>query len=847
MFSVRRTVFTPLALFIAVSAAAQPAPTPDEFLGYKLGDRYTTHARILDYFNELAKKSNLITVQKFGETYEGRPLVMATITSAKNRANLEAIRRDVVSLSASADTVEAAKANDIAARAPVVVLLAFGVHGNESSSAEAAMQVASTLLRDPQYTALLDNAVVLIDPLQNPDGRERYVQWYDRAHGAEPDSNPDAYEHSEPWPRGRTNHYLVDMNRDWTWLSQRETQARVAMYQQWFPQVVVDFHEMGFRQSYFFPPVAKPVNANFLPEVTKWFETFGRANADAFTQKGWPFFVSEDFDFFYPGYGDAWPALHGAVGMTYEVAGQVGVSIQRDDNTTLTLADRIARHYTTGLATVRTAAANREGLLKYSYAANRARVDAGKNVYLIPRSSPNAGEIARILRAQGIRVQQLAAPVSLKATRLDTGAAESRTFPSGTIAVTTRQPFGALAETLLEKNAEIPKSYVEQQRERTTLDEPDQFYDITAWSLPLAMNVETYVVPAPVAAQLADYVAPTAERFKPSAYSYVVDALEPHFYDLVGKLLKNDVKFSVFDAEIDAGNRRYSRGSIIILKGNNSSEVDTVLSGLSQSTQTTINAVESGWIGGLTFGSQHLQFVKQPRIALVGGPATFASSYGALWHTLDIGTPIPHSNINFDSMGRIDLNHYGVIVLPDGNYRLGSKDVEKLRAWLRNGGTLVAVGGASSALRDKDVEISKVKAWEPPKKKDDDKTPVRDELYNEPRVPGAAFRTTMNERSYLTFGVPRPPAVLIEGTTALLPVSHKVDNIVTIASTDPLVSGVAFPASIDRLKGAAFVVSEPYGRGNVITFAEEPHYRLFWRATLPIFLNAVIYSPSFPR
>jgi len=406
MFSVRRTVFTPLALFIAVSAAAQPAPTPDEFLGYKLGDRYTTHARILDYFNELAKKSNLITVQKFGETYEGRPLVTATITSAKNRANLEAIRRDVVSLSASADTVEAAKANDIAARAPVVVLLAFGVHGNESSSAEAAMQVASTLLRDPQYTALLDNAVVLIDPLQ---------------------------------------------------------------------------------------------------------------------------------------------------------------------------------------------------------------------------------------------------------------------------------------------------------------------------------------------------------------------------------------------------------------------------------------------------------FVKQPRIALVGGPVTFASSYGALWHTLDIGTPIPHSNINFDSIGRIDLNHYGVIVLPDGNYRLGSKDVEKLRAWLRNGGTLVAVGGASSALRDKDVEISKVKAWEPPKKKDDDKTPVRDELYNEPRVPGAAFRTTMNERSYLTFGVPRPPAVLIEGTTALLPVSHKVDNIVTIASTDPLVSGVAFPASIDRLKGAAFVVSEPYGRGNVITFAEEPHYRLFWRATLPIFLNAVIYSPSFPR
>ena len=835
-------------LFVALTASAQQSvPTPGEFLGYKLGQRYTTYDRILDYFNELPRRSNLITVQKFGETYEGRPLILVTITSAKNRANLEAIRKDVVSLSAGADTVDTARANEIAARTPAVAWLAFGVHGNESSSSEAAMEVASTLLRDPQYASLLDNVVVLIDPLQNPDGRERYVQWYNRARGLEPDSNPEAFEHAEPWPRGRYNHYLIDMNRDWTWLSQRETQARVAMYQQWFPQVVVDFHEMGFRQTYFFPPVAKPVNVNFLPEVQKWFETFGRANAESFTQKGWPFFVSEDFDFFYPGYGDSWPALHGAVGMTYEVAGNIGLAVLRDDKTTLTLADRIARHYTTALTTLRTTAANREGLLKYSYAANRARVDNGKNVYLLPPTSPNVGEVARILKAQGVRVQQLTSSSSLRATRLDAGAAESHTFPAGTVVVTTRQPFGALVEALLERNAEIPKSYLEQQRERTTLDEPDQFYDITAWSMPVAMNVEAYVAPAPIAAPLADYSAPAPAPFHPAAYGYVVDALEPHFYQLVGSLLKSDVKFSVFDDEIDAGTRRYARGSIIILKGNNAADLDSVLASAVQSTQTTITPVESGWTGGLTFGSQRLHFVKQPQIALVGGPSTAATSYGMLWHTLDIETPIPHSNISFESIGRIDLNHYGVIVMPDGNYKLGKKDVEKLQVWLRGGGTIVAVGGASTLLRDKEVEISKLKPWEPPKKKDDDKTPPKDELYNEPRVPGAAFRTTMNDRSYLTFGVPRPPAVLIEGTSAFVPVAHKVDNIVTIDAMDPLVSGVAWPESIERIKGSVFVVNEPYGRGNVITFADEPHFRLFWRATLPIFLDAVIYSPSFPR
>ncbi|HSP34518.1 MAG TPA: M14 family metallopeptidase [Thermoanaerobaculia bacterium] len=842
-----RKAVTLVALFFAVSSFGQQLPPdPESFLGYKLGTQFTTHDRILGYFHELARTSNLITVEQFGETYEHRPLVLATITSPKNRTNLDAIRRDVVSLSANADTVDAARANQIAANTPAVVWLAFGVHGNESSSSEAAMQIAGTLLRDPQYAALLDNIVVLIDPLQNPDGRERYVQWYTRTRGVEPDANPESLEQTEPWPRGRYNHYLIDMNRDWTWMSQRETAARVAMYQHWFPQVFIDFHEMGYRQSYFFPPVAKPVNVNFLPEVQKWFETFGRANAEAFTQKGWPFFVSEDFDFFYPGYGDSWPSLHGAVGMTYEVAGTVGIAVKREDGSTLTLADRIARHTTTGLATVRTAAANREGLLKYTYAANRARVENGKNVYLIEPGSPNVPRIANDLRAQGIRVQQLAAPLSARATRIDSGASESHSFPAGTLVVTTRQPFGALAQTLLERNAEISPTFLEEQQQRTETDEPDQFYDITAWSMPLAMNADAYVVPAPLNAQLADYQPPAAAPFREAAYGYIVDALEPHFYELAGQLLSKDVKFSVFDQEVDAGSRRYARGSIIVLKGNNANDLDRVLAAVSKSTQTTIVAVESGWMGGMTLGSQHLTFVKQPNIAIVGGPGTDATSYGMLWHTLDVDVPVPHSNISADAFARVDLDRYGVIVLPSGRYTLSKEAVEKLRVWLRNGGTIVAVRNASALLRDKDTDISKLKLWEPPKKKED-APPVHDELYNQPRVPGAAFRTTMNTDSYLTFGVPKPPAVLIQGATVFLPVSHKVDNIVTIAAKDPLVSGVAFPESLDRLKGSAYLVSEPFGKGNVITFADEPHFRLFWRATLPLFLNAVIYSPSFPR
>ncbi|HSP15708.1 MAG TPA: M14 metallopeptidase family protein [Thermoanaerobaculia bacterium] len=843
----RKALIVVLLFIASTLSAQQPPPTPDEFLGYKLGERFTTHDRILDYFRELARRSDLITVQQFGETYEHRPLVLAIVTSPKNRAALDSIRGSITSL-AQADTIDAARASQIAANTPAVAWLAFGVHGNESSSSEAAMQVAGTLVRDPDARKLLDDLVVLIDPLQNPDGRERYVQWYRRTRGMEPDSNPEADEHAEPWPRGRANHYLIDMNRDWAWMSQRETQARVAQYQKWYPQVFVDFHEMGYQSSYFFPPDAKPINAHLPREVEKWLDVFGRANAQEFSRRGWPFFVSEVFDLFYPGYGDSWPSLHGAIGMTYEVAGQVGVAAERDDKSVLTLGDRVARHYTAAMSTLRTAAANREALLKYTYEAMRVHVDSGKNTYLIVPGSPNFQTLISTLQGQGIRVQQLASSATIKANRIDNDAAESRSFPAGTAVVTTKQPLGGLVETLLERNATFPKEFLEQQRERTEADEPDQFYDLTSWSMPLAMNVDGYVTNAPVTAPLGPYVAPAVAQFRSATYGYLVDALEPNFYRLVGTLLRDDVKFSVADEELPAGDRTYPRGSIVILKGNNRADLDKVLADAARAAGTAVVPLESGWMGGASFGSERFHFVRQPQIALVAGPATRSNSFGMLWHTLDVDTPIPHTNINADSMRRIDLSHYRVLVMPDGDYRFRKQDVEKIQTWLRGGGTIVAVKGASAFLRDKDVEISKLKPWEMPKKKDDDKDKTAaDERYHEPSVPGSAFRTTMNERSYLTFGLPRPPIVLVEGSSAYVPVAHRVDNIVTIAQKDPLVSGVAWPESLDRLKGAVFVVSEPYGRGNVITFADEPHFRLFWRATLPIFLNAVIYSPSFPR
>src|ERR1043165_794415 len=398
-----------IALFLLATAAFAQAPTPEQFLGYKLGDRFTPWPRIVDYFNTLAKSSNLITVQQFGETYEHRPLILAVITSPKNRANLETIRANVVSLATGA--VSADRAGDIAKTNPAVAWLAFNVHGNEASSSEAAMAVASALVNDPASAQMLDNLVVVIDPMLNPDGRERYIQWYTRTRGTEANPNVDAFEHTEPWPGGRFNHYLIDMNRDWAWSSQRETRARIAQYRQWMPQVFVDFHEMFYNSTYFFPPDAKPINANLPKDVSHWLEVFGRANAEAFTRNHWAFFVGETFDLFYPAYGDSWPSLHGAIGMTYEVAGhsRAGSAVMRGDGTGYTLPDRVPpppppapRHPPAGLTTLRTAAANREALLLYTYEAARAQLTAPETTFLLGADSPGFRPLLDMLQRQGI-------------------------------------------------------------------------------------------------------------------------------------------------------------------------------------------------------------------------------------------------------------------------------------------------------------------------------------------------------------------------------------------------------------------------------------------------------------
>ncbi|HEX6201700.1 MAG TPA: M14 metallopeptidase family protein, partial [Thermoanaerobaculia bacterium] len=332
-------------------------PSPAAFLGDPLGSRFTRYAEIRGYLAALAAASDRVATWDYGATWLDRPLTMVAVSSAGNIARLDAIRRDRALL-ADPSRLAPAERETLAERLPAVVWLAYGVHGDEASSPEAAMATAYLLAaaRGPLAEAL-ERVVVLIDPVSNPDGRERYVAAYQERAGTEPDPDPAAAEHHQPWPGGRGNHYLFDLNRDWSWGTQRETRARLAAVAEWQPQVYVDVHEMSPLDTYFFPPSAEPVNPLIDPRVVRWLETFGRGNAAAFDRLGWIFFKAESYDLFYPGYADSYLSFHGAVGMTYEMAGggRAGLALARPDGSVLTLADRVARHLVASLATVETA------------------------------------------------------------------------------------------------------------------------------------------------------------------------------------------------------------------------------------------------------------------------------------------------------------------------------------------------------------------------------------------------------------------------------------------------------------------------------------------------------------
>ncbi|MFN0204995.1 MAG: M14 family metallopeptidase [Planctomycetota bacterium] len=866
-------------LFIAIALTAAPAisapqqnesfdlfpggtydPTvapPARLLGFPLGSNYTEHHRLIELVRAYTQNNERAVLEKYGETEEKRPLYLAYISSPENLKNLPAIRADLQKLVDVRGT-SPEQIQQILARIPVIVWLSFNVHGNEPSSSEAAIGVLYQLIAgtDARTEAIRKDAIVVIDPCSNPDGRERYVRWFNGIVGTTPDPTPSSWEHREPWPGGRVNHYYFDLNRDWAFLTQIESKRRVVAYLQTPPQVHVDLHEMGASSSYFFFPPVFPVNTNLPGDVVEWGKVFGKGNAAAFDIFKWQYYTGENFDLFYPGFGDSWPTFQGAIGMTYEQAGHssAGLTIKREDDQILTLRDRAWHHFIASIATCETAVGNRASLMKRFYDWHRTAIEEGENgpirEYIIPEGNdpPRAAALASLLISQGIQVFRAGAGFVAGPLRdFDGKDVDREAFPAGTYLIPLAQPRKRLANALLEPSAQMRDLY---------------FYDVSAWSLPRAFGVLAYQSKDSIRVARAPYDGAIprgkgVEGDAKNAYAFLVDWKQGNAASFVASILHDGLRVSMATKEFKMAGKTWQRGTAVVPAPADPLQMDKLKLRAEESGISVI-AVASGLSDeGVDLGSDSVRALTKRRVALLVGDNISANSFGAVRFLLEKSYRIPFSIVPISTIGRIKLSDFGAIVIPDGfgfDESIPKDVIPKIREWMLAGGNVVAFGGAAFWATAERSGLTRIKLSKPADAPKADTT--KTEATKEPQAaryvpadqreadhrksgnPGSILKLALDPASSVVYGCGEGPLyVLATNENGFDPESGQV---AAYYANNAKVAGFLGSDAARRLSGAAFAITEKTGRGRAVLFSEDPNFRLVWQGLTKAFLNAIL-------
>ncbi|MHC4405698.1 MAG: M14 family zinc carboxypeptidase [Planctomycetota bacterium] len=653
-------------------------PTLEQVVGHSWAREIPTHAEIERYLHALAAAApDRAKLVPYGSTYEGRSLYYLVISSPQNVKRLEEIRQNNLLLS-DPRKIAAGQAASLIQKSPAVVWLAYSIHGNECSPSDAALVTAYHLLADrrPQTRRLLEGLVVIIDPLQNPDGRDRFVHGFRKNRGVFAEPNPLGTEHAEHWPGGRTNHYYFDMNRDWFLRSQRETQAKVKAYLDWQPQIYVDAHEMGRGNTYYFTPPTDPVNPFLLAKQREWLFRIGRHQAKWFDDYGFRYTTREMFDAFYPGYGSQWPTLQGGIGILWEQAGVRGLVIDRDDETQIHYHDSVRHHYVSGLATVEMAAENRESLLRDFHEAQRRAVRLGedgpvRHYFLLEEKRPQrTARLAEVLSGNRIEVRRVAAPISLSACDVRDGQAKDRVVPAGSYHVPLNQPGGRLARVLLDRDVKMDEPFVERQLRRNALYMPDEIYDVTSWSLPLAFDVACLAsegsieVPGePFGAQPPSHEFPSRQP----KVAYLVPGSDGALQAL-SAWLQAGVRVHVTDRPMKLDGKAFAPGTLVVFVHGNAEKLHETVGSAARRFGLTVHAADTGFVEeGAHLGGPHVKWVRPPKIVMpLGRPASYSA--GHTWHLFDQRLAYPTTRVPARNLGRVDLDDFNVLVLPHGSY-----------------------------------------------------------------------------------------------------------------------------------------------------------------------------------
>ncbi|CAN5209841.1 M14 family zinc carboxypeptidase [soil metagenome] len=907
--------------FYARGEYRQNVPRPQSILRFDVGDHHTTYGQMEQVIQAIAKAApDRVKIFEIGTTNEHRMQYLVAISAPENIARLDEIKAQNARLVDPRKT-SASEAATIAQNNPAIAWMAYTIHGNESSSFEAFMQVIYQLAasNEPATLDILKNTVVLVLAGENPDGHERFATWYNSVAIGSPDRF--AIEKREPWAIwGRVNHYRFNLNRDTLAFTQKESRNMQKAYMEWHPQLAVDHH--GQPSQYFFPPVSLPINPNLpQPMYNRWLDIYGRANAAAFDRNRWDYYVRDVFDAFYPGYWDMYPSLNGAIGMTYETdgGGPKGLRWTRDDGTIVTFRSSIAKHYVASMTTLEATARNKAERIRDFYEFRRKGMadHAGsklKRVVIDPTSDRvKAAEMIEVLRLSNIEVKvatsSFTSPTARTYMEKDAAAARA-TFPAGSYIIDLDQPQRIFAKAILEQDTPQDKAFVEdnmarfrrnQMRGKGQPKEDYGFYDITAWSLPLAFGLDAWwteestTVPATFVDDAHIANAKLGSVTGRAQISYIVPYQTDSTGPFIMRLMQNGYKVAVATRQLNAGGRNWKPGTFVVRVSRNPDTLHDAIGRYAREMGVNVTAVNSGYSeeGDTSVGGEAVISLREPKIAVAADEGVRQESYGSIWWYFD-KYGIRFTPMAFSAIKSGGLKEYNILILPEGSpgqymTQFGAGGVATLKQFVQNGGTIVTLSGASvfAALKDVGLSTVKIVGSDDDEQKDkaaDDKKPestpspsptpdsaaagltsdrvdgvapglppiaspsANANSVPEP-LPGAIMRATVDRTTYLTYGVDRNemPVLLAsgyffrhskEGTNAL---------IFDANTKKPLtISGFVWEGNTEPLlKGTSYVVDESLGRGHVVLFAEDPFFRGMTRANSRPFFNSLVFAGTF--
>ena len=834
-------------------------PTLTQSAGHAPGTRITSPDQTYAYIKALADAApDRARLVQYAVTWEGRPLYYLVLSAPQNMARIDAIRADMATMAAGRP------GNGLAMP---VTWLAYGVHGNEISSTDAALMTAYHLLaaqNDERAAKIMANTIVVIDPMQNPDGRARFVNNFLAATGITPAADRQAAEHDEPWPSGRVNHYMFDLNRDWFTLSQPETRGKVAAIRQWNPVVVVDLHEMGGDETYFFSPAAQPYNPNLSAAQIRAYELIGRYNASAFDAMGEPYFTREVYDLFYPGYGDTWNAHQGAIGSTYEQGSARGLVFARRDGTELTYADGVRNHFTASLATASAVADNPARFLGdfVAYRSGNASGAAGRGSYVIDLGQRrwNAERLGRRLAEQGITVLRRDGAATLC----------GKSYPAGYLAVPQAQPAARLVRSLLDRDTPLPPDFLAEQERRRSQDLPHELYDVTAWSVGPMAGADVTLCAAAAGGDPLSAADPIAAKAEGSgAFAIAVPWTDSGQARLVTLALREGIEGRITDKAFTSAGRAFPRGTVVFPAGANSPDKMARLAALTREVGAHTVALENGWVdSGPNLGSESFVRLTLPRIAVAWDDGISQLSAGALRYVLEQRLGLPVTPIRTQRIARADLSDYDVLLVPEGDPSgvLGEGGQRAIREFVRRGGVLVAIGDSLETFSGGDTPLLAVKreaalGREPAADKDDKaslaeavaitsdseyREAIKDQQALPDELPGALLNVVAERDHFLSAGYDDGAVVLATGTQIFTPLDRAQGvNVLRFAAPAGLIaSGYVWEENRKQLAYKPYLMAQRQGRGLVIGFAHDPSTRAYLEGLDLMIANAVLVAPS---